>query len=83
MSLMQMATHQCAHQRISLAITTMTRSVKVVAEAIERGKHAISKKDKNSYIGYYRVRIKTDALEDKTRNTTKSVVSLKKENIKT
>jgi hypothetical protein len=38
-------------------------------------KHTRSKKAKNSYFGYLRVRINTDASEEKSRNTTKSVVS--------
>jgi hypothetical protein len=58
------------HQRI-------TKPIKSDDRGYRKRKHARSKKDKNSYIGYYRVRIKTDAFEDKTRNTTKSVVSRK------
>ena len=40
-------------------------------------KHARSEKIKNSYIGYFRVRIKNDAFEEKTRRHYKSVVSRK------
>jgi len=38
-------------------------------------KHVKSKKAKNSYFGYLRVCINTDASEEKSRNTTKTVVS--------
>ena len=65
-----MATHQHAHQHISMPIN-------IVTKAIEKKKHEISKRTKNSCISYFRVRIKTDASEDKSRNTTKSVVSCK------
>ena len=40
-------------------------------------KHKISKKTKNSYIGYFWICIKSDPFEDKSRNTTKFVVSCK------
>ena len=40
-------------------------------------KHKISKRTKNSYISYFHVHIKTDVFEDKSWNTTKSVVSCK------
>ena len=40
-------------------------------------KHEIPKRSKNSYISYFGVCIKTDAFEDKSQNTTKSVVSCK------
>ena len=72
-----MAMHQHAHQRISIPITIMTQYVKIVTEAIEKEKHARSEKIKNSYIGYFRVRIKNDAFEEKTRRHYKSVVSRK------
>ena len=48
------ATHQHVHHRIS-------KSIKKMTEAIEKEKHAKSKRDINSCIGYYRVRINTDA----------------------
>ena len=72
-----MATHQHAHQRISIPITIMTQCVKIVAEAIEKENMRDQEKIKNSYIGYFRVRIKDDAFEDKTRRHYKSVVSRK------
>ena len=40
-------------------------------------KHVRSEKIKNSYIGYFCVRIKNDAFEDKTHRHYKSVVSCK------
>ena len=45
-------------------------------------KHARSEKIKNSYISYFRVRIKNDVFEDKTRRHYKSVVPRKRETIK-
>ena len=40
-------------------------------------KHMRSEKIKNSYIGYFHVHIKSDALEDKNHRHYKSVVSHK------
>ena len=40
-------------------------------------KQEILKRSKNSCISYFRIHIKTDAFEDKSQNTTKSVVAHK------